>query len=65
MGTKRFKVQIRVLVQTANCSKGFKRHQVINKGLIKEPSSHDSFILMNRRVPNAHHRTEQEEHLSL
>jgi len=32
MGTKRFKVQKRVSVQTANCSKGFKRFQTMNKG---------------------------------
>jgi len=35
MGSKRFKVQMRVPVQTANCSKGFKRFQTMNKGLIK------------------------------
>jgi len=40
-------------------SKGFKRHQMMNKGL--DPSSHDSkidlFILsLNRRVLSAHHR---------
>jgi len=32
-------------------SKGFKRHQMMNKGLIKDPSSHDSkkdlLVLMN------------------
>jgi len=30
MGTKWFKIQ-----KTANCSKGFKRFQTMNKGLIK------------------------------
>jgi len=35
MGTKRFKVQKTVSVQTANSSKGFKRFQTMNKGLIK------------------------------
>jgi len=34
MGTKQFKVQKTVSVQTANCSKGFKRFQTMNKGLI-------------------------------
>jgi len=33
--TKRFKVQKTVSVQTANCSKGLKRFQTMNKGLIK------------------------------
>jgi len=36
MGTKRFKVQKTVSVQTANCSKGFKRFQMMNKGLVKQ-----------------------------
>jgi len=35
LATKRFKVQKRVSVQTAKCSKGFKQFQTINKGLIK------------------------------
>jgi len=35
MGTKLFKVQKTVSVQTANCSKGFKPFQTMNKGLIK------------------------------
>jgi len=33
--TKRFKVQKTVSVQTANCSKSFKRFQMMNKGLVK------------------------------
>jgi len=32
--TKRFKVQKTLSVQTANCSKGFKQFQTMNKGLI-------------------------------
>jgi len=35
MGTKQFKVQKTLSVQTANCSKGFKRFQMMNKGLIE------------------------------
>jgi len=56
MGTKRFKVQMRV-------SKGFKRFQTMNKGLIKDPSSHDSnkdlFILMNEFEQESHERESQ------
>jgi len=35
MGTKWFMGQKTFSVQTANCSKGFKRFQTMNKGLIK------------------------------
>jgi len=35
MGTKRFKIQKTVSVQTAHFSNGFKQFQAMNKGLIK------------------------------
>jgi len=38
LGTKLFKVQM----SFSAASKGFKRLQAMNKGLIKDPSSHDS-----------------------
>jgi len=55
-------------VQGANerfsaASKGFKRHQMMNKGLFKDPSSHDSkkdfFILMNKFEQESHERSSQ------
>jgi len=48
---------------SANCTKGFKRHQTMNKGLIKDPPSHDSkkdsFILMNDFEQESHERASQ------
>jgi len=48
--TKRFKVQ-KTVCKTANCSKGFKRFQAMNKGLIKRNDhSFKSFISSNGRL---------------